>query len=95
MGEYVDRLGNAIRECFKCECAHTDSVPVRVPFPDKTVWEGIVEVFNLTGHAKSARCYAWAAEDEPATLVLHYPPVGSPHQAVQAAIAAERRARPI
>jgi hypothetical protein len=64
----------------------------------KVAWEGNVEVFDLTGHAKAKRCYAWAydVEDGSRTLaVLELPPVISPITAVQAAIAAEAKSRRI
>ena len=32
------------------------SVPVRETFEGKTVWEGVVHVFDLTGHADRNPC---------------------------------------
>jgi hypothetical protein len=56
------------------------------------VWEGDVEVFNLIGHPKAKRGYAWAYNKETGSdtiAVLELPPVISPKTAVQAAIVAE------
>ena len=67
-------------------------------FQGKTVWEGVVEVFDLHDHPKANRVYAWAHEtDDPKrpkrhVTVLHIPPVVSPELAVRAAIIQEYRA---
>ena len=59
-------------------------------FRGQTVWDGVVELFELTGHPQAKRCYAWSFIDngEPRYVaVLELPPVNSPRAAVQAAIA--------
>jgi predicted HicB family RNase H-like nuclease len=58
-------------------------VPVKEVFQGETVWEGIVEVFDLHGHPKANRAYAWAHDtDEPGrkrnVAVLQIQPVTSP-----------------
>jgi hypothetical protein len=35
------------------ESTHVQSVPVKEVFESKTIWEGIVEVFDLIGHPKA------------------------------------------
>ena len=58
------------------------------------MWEGIVEVFTLTGHSKAKRAYRWrtvTGENARYTAVLELPPVDSPNTAVRAAIAAQAR----
>jgi hypothetical protein len=76
---------------------HIESVPVKETFQGKTIWEGIVEVFDLHGHPKSSRVYAWAHETENPEIpkrhvaVLHIHPVTSPALAVKAAIRQELR----
>ena len=62
----------------------------------KTVWEGAVHVFDLSGHPTATRAYAWSSPIEGSTkrrffAVLHQPPVDTPHTAVRAAIVAEGR----
>lgn len=75
-----------------------ESVPVRETFQSKTVWEGIVHVFDLAGHPTATRAYAWSSPIEGNTkrrfyAVLHQPPVDSPQAAVRAAIITEHRER--
>ena len=94
---YIEELRDVIRRLHGTEATHIESVPVKETFQGKTVWEGIVEVFDLHGHPKAARVYAWAHEtDDPQkprrhVAVLHIHPVTSPVLAVRAAIAQEFR----
>jgi hypothetical protein len=72
------------------------AVPVKETFEGKTVWEGVVHVFDLTGHPKAMRAYAWSSPIEGSTkrrffAVLHVPPIVSPLDAVRAAIVVEHR----
>ena len=90
-------MQDVIRKLHGAEATHVESVPVKETFQGKTVWEGIVEVFDLHGHPKATRVYAWAHEtDDPQkprrhVAVLHIHPVTSPVLAVRAAIAQEFR----
>ena len=61
---YIDELKDVIRRLHGAEATHIESVPAKEMFQDKTVWEGIVEVFDLRGHPKAARVYAWAHETD-------------------------------
>jgi len=94
---YIQELQDVIRKLHGAEATHVESVPVKETFQGKTVWEGIVEVFDLHGHPKATRVYAWAHEtDDPQkprrhVAVLHIHPVTSPVLAVRAAIAQEFR----
>jgi hypothetical protein len=72
------------------------TVPVREEFQGKTVWEGVVYVFDLAGHPTATRAYAWSSPIEGSTkrrffAVLHAAPVDSPQAAIRAAIVAEHR----
>jgi hypothetical protein len=74
------------------------SVSVLETFEGQTVWEGIVHVFDLEGHPKATRAYAWSSPIEGSTkrrffAVLHIPPITSPLGAVRAAIVAEHRSK--
>src|ERR1700686_5845616 len=83
-----------IRGLHGVESSHVESVPIKEVFQGRTVWEGVVEVFDLKNHPKAARFYAWAYEtDNPKkprhVTVLHMGPVTSPLLAVGAAIVQE------
>ena len=65
-------------------------------FQGRTVWEGIVEVFELHGHPKAPRAYAWSHETDGQKkrkhiTVLHVEPITSAAAAVRAAIVQEFR----
>jgi len=62
------------------------------------VWEGVVHVFELSGHPTAVRAYAWSSPVEGSDkrrffAVLHQGPIKSPADAVRAAIVAEQRAK--
>lgn len=88
----IDRLRQAIRDLHGLESEHVRSEPVHEVFQGKTVWEGDVEVFSITGHPKAQTAYAWSYKDDDGTAhyvaVLGVPPVDSALNAVQAAVVA-------
>jgi hypothetical protein len=91
---YLEELRDVIRRLHGVDSAHIESVPIKEEFQGRTIWEGIVEVFELIGHPKAPRAYAWAYEtDNPKkpkhVTVLHLGPVTSPLLAVRAAIVKE------
>lgn len=72
------------------------SVPVSEKFEGKTVWEGIVHIFDLAGNPLADRAYAWSSPIEGSDkrrffAVLHMGGIKSPVDAVRAAIVAEQR----
>jgi hypothetical protein len=91
---YEAALAKAFRDLHGCEAKHVETVPVIERFQGETVWEGEVEVFDLTGHPKASRGYAWAydkAKGSEIVAVLELPPVISPKTAVQASIVGKFR----
>jgi hypothetical protein len=76
-----------------CTAAHVASVPVRDTFRGQVAWEGVVEVFDLTGYPGAKRIYAWSYPDGKETrftTVLEVPPVDSAVAAVRASVMAQR-----
>lgn len=98
--EYLARLKAAIEAMHQCGAVHRQTVPVHERFQGKTVWQGEVEIFDLTGHRKAKRCYAWGHQEGPNdqgerfVVVLEMPPVDSPTKAVRALIASDSRKAP-
>jgi hypothetical protein len=96
---YLEELRDVIRRLHGADAEHVESVPVKETFQGKTVWEGIVEVFDLLGHATASKVYAWAHDtddpDKPRrhVTVLHSHPITSARDAVRAAIVQEFRTR--
>ncbi|HTJ30719.1 MAG TPA: hypothetical protein VL346_09475 [Acidobacteriaceae bacterium] len=94
---YLGDLREVIHKLHGVHATHVESVPVKEVWQGKTIWEGVVEVFDLHGHPKTHRAYAWGHDtDDPENprrhvTVLHLPPATSPLMAVRTAIAAEVR----
>src|SRR5580658_3010831 len=93
---HIEELKDIIRKLHGVEATHIESVPVKEVFQGKTVWEGVVEVFELKSHPQATRLHAWAhkMDDSKKTrhvTVLHVLPITSPLLAVRAAIVQESR----
>ncbi|MEP6669003.1 MAG: hypothetical protein ABJF10_07625 [Chthoniobacter sp.] len=91
MSERTEKLKTAIETLHHCTAHHLDSTPVFEAFQGKVIWEGVVDTFEIIGHPKTFRCYAWPfksdAGEELSATVLGIPPVASPETAVKVAIA--------
>jgi len=100
MSHYIEEPKQVIRHLHGVDSTHVESVPLKESFQGKTVWEGIVEVFELHGYPKAEKVYAWAHEtghpDNPKrhVTVLHIHPITSAIEAVRAAIVQEYREQP-
>jgi hypothetical protein len=94
---YIDELRDVIRKLHGVESKHLESVPVKETFQGRTIWEGVVEVFDLIGHPSATRLYAWSHQtDDPKqprrhVTVLHTDPINSPLLAVRAVIVQDFR----
>jgi hypothetical protein len=87
----MQALQKAIFDLHGCKAIWIKSVPVKEIFEGETVWEGVVQVFDLQNHPTAKRCYAWAhglddSKKRRFFAVLHEGPVDSPEKAVRAAI---------
>ena len=95
---YIVTLQKVIRDQHGCGSTHVATVPVHEVYQGQTVWRAEVEVFELEGHAKARRCYAWSHLDKPddsderLVAVLEIPPVVSPETAVQETTVADAKA---
>jgi hypothetical protein len=47
-----------------CSSTWVESVHVLETFSGRTVWNGAVQIFDLTGHPNAKRCYAWSHATE-------------------------------
>lgn len=87
----VPRLQKTIRDVRRRVRA-----PVHETFQGQTVWKGD-EVFHVRRHPKATHAYAWSYRNDAGELrhftVRGVPPINSPEDAVQAAVAVKGRAR--
>jgi hypothetical protein len=91
-----DSLRHAVESQHGGTATLAQSVPVKETHAGAVVWEGVVHVFDLTGHPTASRAYAWSSPIEGSDkrrffAVLHQGPVKSPVDAVRAAIVAESK----
>jgi hypothetical protein len=95
--DYLARVQVAVSQLHNCCAAWRQTVPVHEIFRGETVWQGEVEVFDLTGHPKAKRAYAWSHregendEGERFVTVLEIPPVESAVTAVRASILSDAK----
>jgi hypothetical protein len=86
---YLEKLQLAVEHLHKCKAVHSVTLPVHEGSRGQTVWQGDVEVFDLTGHPKAKWAYAWShldgKNDERTRFVavLEIPPVESAVTAVR------------
>ena len=92
MDLYIVELQAALLNLHGVSSTYVETVPVIEEFEGEIIWQGEVEVFDIDGHPKAKRAYAWGhvtgEEDQGRRYltVLELPPVNSPATAVQAAI---------
>jgi hypothetical protein len=83
----LSELQKAVENMHGCKARYIGAVPVNETFKGNPVWQGVVDVFALTGHPKAKRCYAWShlegQRDERTRFfaVLELPPVDSARKA--------------
>lgn len=92
------QLKQGVEQMHGGSARFAQSVPVRQIFDGKPVWEGVVHVFDLTGHPTATRAYAWSSPVEGSTkrrffAVLHTDRISSPLEAVRAALVAQHRGK--
>ena len=91
--DYIAQVRVAVSQLHNCSATWHETVPIHEVFRGKKVWRGAVEVFDLHGHPKAKRAYAWGHLDGPNderirfVAVLEIPPVVSAEIAVQVHIA--------
>ena len=95
MSERIKQFKQAVEKACQCNARHVASKAIIEGFEGQVVWDGVVEVFDLKGHPKAMRCYAfYFVQDNGETViktVLGIPPVDSEVSAVRTAIAGAAR----
>jgi len=92
--EHIERVKLALEHLHNCTAIYRATVPVREVFRGQTVWEGDVEVFDLTGHQKAKRAYGWSEtppNGERFFAVLETPQIKSALDAVRVSIVADAK----
>lgn len=96
---YIEELQEVIERLHGSNAVYVETVPVKEVFDGQTVWEGEVEVFDLTDNPQASRVFAWAYDfddsEKPTqhVTVLQIPPATTPENAVKASIVADYKER--
>jgi hypothetical protein len=94
---YIEELQTVIKRLHGVESRHVESVPVKEVFRGQTVWEGMVEVFEIQDHPTTNKIFAWSHQtdnpDNPRrhVTVLQLDQIVTPVDAVRAALIQESR----
>jgi hypothetical protein len=95
--DYIAQVQVAVSQLHNCGATWRETMPVHEVFRGETVWQGDVEVFDLTNHPKAKRAYAWShldgKNDERTRFVavLEIPPVESAETAVRVQIVKDHK----
>jgi hypothetical protein len=92
--EELAALTRAVEKLHGAKAVFAGSEPVHEQFQGRTVWEGVVSLFDLKGHPTASRCYAWSVPADGTArekfyAVLETIEVDSPSKAVRASIVAD------
>ena len=91
--ERINFLQAAFNQGHDLETTHVESVPINDTFKGQTVWEGVVDVFDVKNHPHIKRAYGWQYKDDNGetqyATVLGVIPINSPLGAVRAFIASQ------
>lgn len=64
----IEVNSNELRKAVEAQHGGTATLATKLPvkevFKGKTVWEGVVHIFDLEGNAKATRAYAWSSPVE-------------------------------
>jgi hypothetical protein len=90
----IEHLQQVIQELHGVAATYRENVPIKEKWKGRTIWDGVVEVFDLHGHPETDTVYAWLHDTgDPANplpvTVLHIDPALSPAKAVRAFIVQE------
>ena len=92
----VNQLRHAIVHGHGCTAALIQSVRIHEKIDADVAWEGVVHVFELTGHPKAIRAYGWSSvvganKKRRLHIILHTSHASSPRKAVRTVLASERK----
>jgi len=53
MSDYIAEIQSVFLKLHGCDATYVETVPVVEEFQGETIWQGDVEVFDLSGHPKA------------------------------------------
>ena len=97
MDQATVELRRVVEAQHGAKALFSQTTPIKEHYRGQAVWEGVVHIFDLEGHPKATRAFAWSSPIEGSDkrrffAVLQVGPIQTPLDAVRAAIVAEHRA---
>ena len=91
----AEKLKQAVEDQHGGTATLVGFLPLEEVSEGRTVWKGIVHVFDLVGHPEATRAYAWSSPIEGSNkrrfyAVLHLGGIRSPLDALRAPIVVEQ-----
>jgi hypothetical protein len=93
MSALLEKITRAVESTVNGAVTHRESIPVVETFRGQTVWQGMVEVFDVA-QPPPAVAYGWAVESDKGpqyVTVRGEPPADSPLAAVRVWLVSEAR----
>ena len=88
----------AIRQVLDADAEPAGTVELHIARRTGEDWHGIVHVFDISGHARAKRCYAWPERLDATTVIIrvaaHAGRITSPEQAVRSVLNRRRKLAP-
>jgi hypothetical protein len=90
----INDLKILVERQHNCRAKHIESAVVHERYEGMRVWDGVVEAFQLDGHDRAKRAYAWVipasqGHEPEYKVVLGVPPINSAQDAVKAGVLAD------
>ena len=87
----IDALRRAVEDLHRCTALFVRAVHVRENVETMPAWNGLVSIFELTGHPTASRAYAWSYETGGGAArcyraILRQGPIDSPRAAVRSTL---------
>jgi len=86
----IKKLADGIRSIYGCHAVWLRTHPAHKEWYGEFATDGVVQVYELTGHNRANRCYVWNYQEHGEwyyTTVLEIPPVSDAESAVRADVA--------
>lgn len=86
--DYRRALLNAVEMRANCSAQYLQTQPVRISVDGKVLWDGKVEIFQLSNHPQAKQAFGWWFQNKENkteyVAIMGVPPLDTPLAAVKA-----------
>lgn len=90
----IDQLAAGVKRIYGCDATWIRTHPASKDWYGDFASDGVVQVYELSGHDRAERCYVWNYQQHGQwyyTTLLEIPPVSDPESAVKAGVTRRRK----